>query len=267
MPHISRDPYDRVGNSPARLWPTLRAIVGIQRQVGAILSPTVTLRFIAPSIYAVEATLPVPGAALPLRCAIVQLEGGGVVLHSPVAIDEATAQQIDALGHVRAIIAPSGLHYLFASQAKLRWPEAELWASPAVRKKAPQLGIANELGATRWPYAAELRQFSLDGAPKVQEVVFFHQPSATLLVTDLVFNILEPKGLLAGLIYRLFGTYRHFDSSRLYRHYIADKAAFAESLEPVLAQPFSRIVMSHGDVIESADLPQRLRDVTRRLCS
>ncbi len=224
------------------------------------------LQTLAPNLFVVDSTLAMPGAKLPLRSTLVKLESGGLLVHSPVQFDAATVAEINAHGEVRVLVAPSALHHRFLPSAQSLWPAAESWAPAAVRTKSPTLKISHAFGEAEWPYAPELRAFPLLGAPKVQEVVFLHASSQSLIVTDLVFNILEPQGIMAGLIFRIFGTYKHFDSSRLYRGYIADKPAFAASLEPVLSQDFSRIIMAHGAPVEGDDLPSRLRAVTRRLC-
>jgi hypothetical protein len=41
------------------------------------------------------------------RMTVVRLAGGGLFVHSPVALDPATRRAVDALGPVRAVVAPS----------------------------------------------------------------------------------------------------------------------------------------------------------------
>jgi glyoxylase-like metal-dependent hydrolase (beta-lactamase superfamily II) len=70
-----------------------------------------------------------------------------------------------------------------------------------------------------------------------------------LLVSDLVFNIQEPRGIGAWLILGLFGTYRRFGASRLFLSAVKDRAAFLESLQRIAALDFAHVAPGHGSVV------------------
>ena len=57
-------------------------------------------------------------------------------------------------------------------------------------------------GEDRWPYYEDLPYHAIAGAPKRNEIVFFHAATRTLYTADLVFNIREPQGLLAPIAFR-----------------------------------------------------------------
>jgi hypothetical protein len=98
-----------------------------------------------------------------------------------------------------------------------------------------------------------LRGFRLD------EVVLFHPSSATLVLTDLCFNIHRSSSQLSRLFFRANGMWQHFGPSRLIRRFgVSDHAALRKSLEKVLEWEFERIVPGHGDIIEHAG-PAELR--------
>ena len=67
---------------------------------------------------------------LPSRATIVRLRDGSLVLHSPLAIDDATAMRIDALGEVRFLLAPNCMHWMFLKAAKKRYPNARVFGAP-----------------------------------------------------------------------------------------------------------------------------------------
>lgn len=92
---------------------------------------------------------------------------------------------------------------------------------------------------------------SIDGMPKVEETVFFHRPSRSLIVADLLFNILEPKGFGIKIATRLFGTYRRLGISRFYKLGIKDRTAFAESVRSVISRDFDRLIPAHGAIVET----------------
>jgi hypothetical protein len=220
------------------------------------------LRTIAPELWGVETEQPLPGGVrLPLRMTVARLSDGTLWLHSPVPIDDALAAQLEALGPVGHIVAPSGLHHLHAGPAVARWPAARLWVAPALQQKRPDLTPATPLppAGAPWPDIEVLR---IDGVPSFDEHVFFHRPSSSLLVTDLVFQVLRTSSWVTPWVLRLTGTWGRYAHSRLWGWSVKDKAAAARSAREVLAWPFTRVVMCHGDVLED-DAHHRTAEVLR----
>jgi hypothetical protein len=146
-------------------------------------------------------------------------------------------------------VAPSLLHTAGMKSAAAAHPGARLWGPPGVREKHPELKWHGVLGVDPWPYESDLPFVALAGMPKVKEHVFLHKPSQALFVTDLAFNLTDPKGAGARLIYSLFGTWRRFAVSRLFLLYAKDRAALGRSLEPIAALDFRHVVPSHGEAM------------------
>jgi hypothetical protein len=99
----------------------------------------------------------------------------------------------------------------------------------------------------------------LAGAPGLNETVFLHRPSRSLLVSDLLFNVQEPANFVTGLVLRVMGTHGRLAMSRAWRRYTRDRQALKASLEKMLAWDFTRILPAHGAIHESADAPDRAR--------
>jgi glyoxylase-like metal-dependent hydrolase (beta-lactamase superfamily II) len=106
-------------------------------------------------------------------------------------------------------------------------------------------------GRDPWPHEPELAALVIEGAPKRNEVVFFHRATRTLYTADLVFNIHRHAGLLTPLTFRAMGIYKRFAVAKMWNHWIKDRAAFDRSIERMLAWDFDRIVMAHGDIVET----------------
>ena len=90
--------------------------------------------------------------------------------------------------------------------------------------------------------------------------------SKTLIVTDLVFHLRSEdcRGVFR-LLMRLNGALDHFGVTRLGKClFIRDKAAFAESMRPVLDLEINHVVMSHGSVVEGEGRA-RMREAFARL--
>jgi hypothetical protein len=93
-------------------------------------------------------------------------------------------------------------------------------------------------------------------APSINEVAFLHKPSRTLLLTDWLFNFngaATPGGRPVDphLYLRLDGAYHGPRQSRLLRAFIADKHAARELGDRLLAWDFDRIIVCHGDIIDT----------------
>ncbi|MCA9523252.1 MAG: DUF4336 domain-containing protein [Myxococcales bacterium] len=206
----------------------------------------------APTIYAAEQPLTVAGVGFPTRMTVIALPGGALMLHSPIAIDERLADEIAALGEVRYIVAPNALHHLFVAAAVARYPAAELWAAGRLASKKPRLQIVHRLDrALPATWAETLQTLPIRGAETIDETLFLHRPSRTLVATDLVMNMREYPTRRSRLFFKLVGTYRRLAVSRLWRLYTTDKRALRASRAAVLELDFDRLLMAHGEGIES----------------
>jgi hypothetical protein len=215
---------------------------------------------IAPGLWSHVHVLRFPGnVRMPVRMNVARLASGELWVHSPVPTDDALAAEIGALGRVRHVVSPSKYHHAFAGRFVARFPEAALHGAPGVAQKHPELMFGGTLGEGASPWSAEIDQVLLDGAPGLNEFVFFHRASRSLMVTDLFFNITEPESWGTALITRMAGTYRRFGVSRLWHIYRKDRALMKASLEKVLAWDFVRVLPAHGVVFAADDAPAEAR--------
>lgn len=201
------------------------------------------------------------------RMTVVRLESGGLLLHSVVPIDDALAAELAAWGPVEHIVAPNLLHHVHLADVSTRYPNATVWGVAGLPDKRDDLRFDALVGETEAPWEAEFAPLSIEGIPWVNETVFFHHATNTLVVTDLIFNIYEVKGWLTPLILRMAGAYRKPAQSRLLRMSIKDPDAASASVERMLAWPIERVVMAHGRVLETdakAQIAQALAPMMRQ---
>ena len=79
--------------------------------------------------------------------------------------------------------------------------------------------------------------------------MFFHRESRSLLVTDLCFR-LEDRGGTTRLAGRVLGVYQKFSPTRDIRLWtLGDRRRLRDSVDRVLAWPFTRIVPTHGEMV------------------
>src|SRR5918999_131781 len=147
----------------------------------------------------------------PTRMAVVRLRGGDLLLWSPTALDEGLRSRIDALGRVRHLISPNKFHYAHIATWKRAYPEATAWASPGVRERAASQRVdvffdadLGDLPEEVW--VKDLDQLIFRGGRFMEEVVFFHRKTRTLILADLIENFeAEKGGGLHGWLVRFAG--------------------------------------------------------------
>jgi len=191
------------------------------------------------------------GLSVGARMTVVRLADSKLLLHSPIAAAPELVREVKALGPVAYLVAPNRFHHLFVAQWQAACPEASVWAAPQLDAKRPDLEISGVLRDAPEPgWADTLDQVLIGGFPMMNEVVFFHRTSATLIATDLAFNVGPSSPPLTRLVFRLSRSYGRLAPTVLERLFIRDRAAFRHSLQRILEWPFERVVVAHGEVSE-----------------
>ena len=209
------------------------------------------LTALAPDLWVATRPLRLPVGDIGARMTIVRLPNGGLFLHSPVRLDAETHAALDALGPVRYVVAPSRLHHLFVGDYARAYPSARLFGAPGLAKKRTDLHFDSVLGdEAPLEWRDILDQHLFRGAPAINEVVFFHRASRTLILTDLAFNVTQPGRGRARMFLALLGAVGRFGPHRLTRLLIRDRAAAKASVRHILSWDFDRVTMAHGDVLE-----------------
>lgn len=213
--------------------------------------PSAELRPIAEGLWSAESVIVIgPGIRFPIRMVLIRQSDGGLWVWSPIEIDDQLAAEIEALGPVRHLVAPNSYHHMHMSAAALRYPDARVWAPQGLEKKQPNLRIDGHLNpALDW--GGELETTAVLGADGISEFVFFHRPSRTLLLTDLVFNMDDRATGITRFVLWVFGSLGRLARSRMWNLMIKDREAFGASVTRILELDFDRVVPAHGAIIES----------------
>lgn len=207
----------------------------------------------AEGLWTVDHPLRVGPLPIGTRTTVVRLASGGLLVHSPGPLDDGLRARIEACGRVVALVAPNRLHHLFLAEHATAWPDAAVWLAPGLREKLPRLPSGEILDATAPAvWSGVLEQTVVGGAPRMGEVVFFHPASRTLLLADLVFNVRSVSSNVARLLMRVNGMFGHFGPSRVARmFFFRDRRSLRVSIDRILGWDFDRVVMSHGEIVES----------------
>lgn len=224
-----------------------------------LYTPLNTLKLIAGGVWIVDGPL-VHMAALgmrapfPTRMTVVQLADGGLWCHSPIAPDAALFAAIDALGPVRHLVSPNLLHYAHIAAWKRRYPQATAWASPGVRGRAASQRIEVQFDAdlddaSPPAWAEDIDQLRFRGSRVMQEFVFLHRASSTLILADLIENF-EAGKLPATMRWmgRLGGVIDPDGKAPLDMRltYLGHKAEARACLARMLAWQPQRVILAHG---------------------
>lgn len=187
---------------------------------------------------------------IPVRMTVIRLPDGALILHSPAPSSKALRTELDALGRVAFIIIP-WTHGSFAQQATQVYPDARLLAAPHASRRHKALAFHGSIADDAPEAWSGLVESHLVRGFRLNEVVLFHRPSRTLVITDLCFHIHHSRSAIARLFFRANGMWRRFGPSRLIRHLaVSDRAAFEHSLQRIMRWDFERILPGHGEVLE-----------------
>lgn len=190
------------------------------------------------------------GVEMGTRSTLIAYAPGELLLIGPGPETQRAVADIQALGTVKHVVAPNAFHHLYLRDAHRLFSEATLWAPGAVAKKQPDLPLERLHTAQDYPWSSAVETLGLQGT-RLQEYVFFHGESKTLVLTDLLFNVVAPQGLKAQLVTAIMGTRGKLACSRLVKTLaIQDKSLLRDSLEQILRWDFERIVMAHGACVE-----------------
>jgi len=168
-------------------------------------------------------------------------------------LDQGLRRALDELGQVRAIVAPSRVHHLFVGDYVAAYPQAKSYAAPGLPERRRHINfdaVLTDVAPDLW--RGQLEQHILRGAPVLNEVVFFHYASRTVIFTDLVFNLPVSARGNAPVFFWILDVPGKFGPHRMVRRRaIRDRAAARQSVERILRWDFDRVIMSHGDVLET----------------
>lgn len=190
------------------------------------------------------------GADLRRNVTVIRLGSGKLVIHStaPFAPDEVAA--IRALGEPGWLLEGVLRHDTFAQEGRAAFPGIPYLAPP---------GFSQAVGFSTGPivpapveWGEELQALEVQGAPSLRETVLLHVPSRTLIVTELVFHFGEDEPVWTEMMLRVaVGAAHHPGMPRPVKLAVKDETAFKESLAAMLAWDFDRVIVGHGDVIET----------------
>jgi len=211
------------------------------------------IKSVADGLWVAEGILKGPaGMNMTIRSTIIQLDGPHLMVISPIDPTAQFVQELSALGKVRYIVAPNGMHHLHVNKFSAHFPEAEIWGPIDLHDKRKDIRFHGTLDADEtmpWDSFVEMRSIKAR-APLFEEFVFFHRKSRSVILTDLMFNFHHFDNWFMVLIAKLNGGYNRLAMTRLGKMYFNNLESLKAGTRQILEWQPENLIVAHGDVIQ-----------------
>jgi len=238
-----------------RLAGTLSDPSFVRYRVGSCNLLRMALEPVSDSIWLVDGELvSFYGFPYPTRSVIVRLENDALWVWSPVETSPDLVEAVDRLGSVAHLVSPNKLHHLYLQDWTVRYPDARLWGPASTIRKRRDLAFRDALTDTPpADWGPDLDQAWFRGSPAMDEIVFLHRPSRTVIVADLIESL--DQGFLRAHwrwwqrpLARLDGISADRPGApREWRWSFIDRAPARRARDKVLGWDCERVIMAHGD--------------------
>jgi hypothetical protein len=164
---------------------------------------------------------------------------------------------LDALGEVRWIVVPNRFHHLAAPATAARYPKALVVGTKSAEARNPHVRLS--MGTDEPAYVRstpELTSIELRGVPFLDETVFFHQASGSVIAADLLCSACARDHWTWRIAARLSGRYEKVRTPPDVRMHTRPSTALAESIAQLRALPVQRILVAHADPITDRPVQQ-----------
>jgi hypothetical protein len=182
---------------------------------------------------------------------------GKLWVHSPAEPTEEVCRELEELGEVAWIVVPNRFHHLNAPAMKLKYPDAKIMGPKAARERNSEVVLDQQLDSPQIVSSlAEFQLLPLAGVPFLEETVFFHQPSQTLIGADLMMNGCAKDHFTWRWVARLFGQYGSYKVPPDVRMRTRPNSVLKESLDRLASLPIKKILVAHSDPITESPVEQ-----------
>jgi hypothetical protein len=195
------------------------------------------------------------GVRFTTRMTVVKLTNGSMWVESPVPVPFDTLKGIIELGPVKYLVAATPRHVWRLDSWHTLFPDAQLWTArntPFTLKKGnlPITGILEDAPNQDW--ADDFDQLAFKGSSSIEEVLFFHRQSHTVILDDLIqtHTIAKGKPFLNALLILSDAIDPHGGVGIDMRLTFTNRDLARRSLERLLMWDFDRLIIAHGHCIQ-----------------
>jgi len=228
-----------------------RAQSRISSSMSSLTTPSPVLDVVVPgAIWVTERPVWFGGVRLRSKTTVVRLANDALWVHSPCPPTDEICTALDALGEVRWIVVPNRFHHLQTPAMAARYPRARVVGPKSAETRNARLHLAAGLDDPSYLDATpELQAIPLCGVPFLDETVFFHPASGSLIAADLLISACARDHWSWRMAARLWARYEKLRTPPDVRMHARASAAVAESIAVMSALPLARILVAHADPI------------------
>ena len=221
------------------------------------------VRSVDRGIWVLDKYFVIAGCRASVRMTILRV-GDGLLLYSPVEMTDEERAAVDALGPVRAIVAPNLYHHLFLRAALEAWPDAPVFVPDGLDTKIGPIPRAEVMGPQTDFASGDALEFFVFSGHDVHETIFWHAPTKTLVSSDLIYNYSADQYPAEKLFFRCLGCFGSPNVPFYHRFAIRDRASLSKLMEWVREREIGRLIMSHGKIYDGEDAGAVFRRVWSR---
>ncbi len=209
------------------------------------------------------------GFPYPTRSVIVRLSDNDLWVWSPIRLTDPLRAEIETLGEPKFLISPNKIHHLFLGDWATAYPGATLWGPRSTIRKRSELKFEAALtdeAPEEW--RGQLEQAWFNGSFAMDEIVFFHRASRTVILADLSENFSETFiqshwKPWQRTIARYWGIIEGRGYAPLeWRLSFFNRSATRRTREKVLGWKPEKVIMAHGEWQSSGGLDYLKRSLS-----
>lgn len=223
-----------------------------------LYQPIHTLKLISENLWIVDGPIIYfYGMPFTTRMVVIRFSNNDLFIYSPISLTSSLKKELDELGHVKYLVSPNKIHYWYIYDFQKSYPEAVTFASDGVQRRSKKAGQGirwdRELKDLKQDYFSDLEILPMYGNRFMTEYTFFHFPSKSWIVTDIIENFEANKinpffralAYVGGALHPNGGTTK--DQRTLFwgNHQLLKK-----SIDRVKALNPKRIIMAHGKILD-----------------
>lgn len=182
------------------------------------------------------------GMPYPTRMVVMKLNDGSLWIYSPVAATFEQAVRVEEIGPVGHLVSPTPLHDWRLKSWAGFFPRARVWKASALGDVPPPA------------WERDIDQVAFRGSAVLSEIEFFHRRSRTLIMADFIQNFQAmPRRPLRNMLLRWGGILQGGAPRDLRLSFLGKRRRRMgrESLRGILSWDFDKLIVAHGDCVDT----------------
>jgi hypothetical protein len=230
-----------------------------------VVLPHDPIQQLSENLWRVEGAL--PRFSMRRVMSVVRLHDGRLLIHSAIAMEEASMKRLEAWGEPAILLIPHVRHRMDARRYKQRYPSLRVYAPPAVMSKAREVvAVDGTLADASLDESTSLPL--LDGTGESEVALTVHSSDGTsIVVTEVIFDLEPPKSALGRAAIKLAGFGHGPRVTPVVKfEMVKDKPALAAHFERLANIPdLVRLIVGHSRMSEGPAAARSLRQAAASL--